>query len=568
MPPASSPSDPLFVLAIVLLCGVGAGALARRVRLPGITGQILAGIVIGHGGLDLFAEESFRGITPVTHFALGLMAVTVGSHLNFGRLRNAGKRLGVLLLLEVLLTPALVVGGLLTLPGVGLPMALLLGAIAVETAPATIISLIRESRARGVFVKTLMAAVALNNMACIVLFELARSSARGMWSGPSGSTLVDDLAAPALQLGGAMVLGGGTALALHVFTTFAGRGSAGATGALSAILLTVGGAAYLNVSPLLACLVLGVVQTNMAPARERQIDRIFGDFEQAIMAVFFTLAGAHIDFRHAALAGAVAVAFFALRACGKFAAVRVAMRLAAATEALRKNLGLALLPQAGLAIGLVLLVSEDPVMRERPEALSLFVAVVLSTVMMNELVGPILARIGIARSGDAGKDRMRLIDFIDEEHIVVDLDASEPRDAIARLTDLLVSTHSLAPSARESFLASVHDREAQLSTCLGGGLAIPHGILPPGAGMIGAMGINRRGLPFSTPDGEPVHCIVLLGTAPDERDRHLQVLAALARVVGTDPARRAALFAADTPAHAYEVLHGGEAEGFNYFLEE
>ncbi|MBC8188777.1 MAG: PTS sugar transporter subunit IIA [Proteobacteria bacterium] len=86
--------------------------------------------------------------------------------------------------------------------------------------------------------------------------------------------------------------------------------------------------------------------------------------------------------------------------------------------------------------------------------------------------------------------------------------------------------------------------------------------------MVGVMALSRIGLGFETPEGLPVHCMVLLGTAPDERERHLQVLAALARTVGTDRAFQDQLFDSQSPAHAYELLHGEESEDFNYFMED
>ena len=114
----------------------------------------------------------------------------------------------------------------------------------------------------------------------------------------------------------------------------------------------------------------------------------------------------------------------------------------------------------------------------------------------------------------------------------------------------------------------MREREAQASTCLGGGLAVPHGILPSGYPMVGAMALSREGLGFETPDGRPVHCMVLLGTSPEERDRHLQVLAALARTIGVDPAFQEQLFNSTSAAHAWEILHGEDSEDFNYFLAE
>ena len=93
-------------------------------------------------------------------------------------------------------------------------------------------------------------------------------------------------------------------------------------------------------------------------------------------------------------------------------------------------------------------------------------------------------------------------------------------------------------------------------------------MLPSGYPMVGVMALSADGLDFATPDGDPVHCMVLLATSPEERDRHLQVLAALARTIGIDPAFQEQLFNATSAAHAWEILHGDDSEDFNYFLED
>ena len=189
-------------------------------------------------------------------------------------------------------------------------------------------------------------------------------------------------------------------------------------------------------------------------------------------------------------------------------------------------------------------------------------------VALNEIIGPILTRMALSRAGEIGRDRLRLIDFLQEEHIVTDFQADSKDSAIEKLVDLMLRTHSVPGIDRPTLLDSVIDRERQASTCLGGGLSVPHGILPEGHAMVGVMAISREGLDFPTPDDRPVHCMVLLGTSPEERDRHLQVLAVLARNVGNDAAFQDQLFNAGSPAHAYEILHGEESEDFNYFLEE
>jgi len=556
-------AGPLLLLAIVLLAGSLFGAVARRAGLPGITGQIIGGVLIGGAGLDLFSKESIAGLEPLTEIALGLIAVTVGAHLHIGRLSNAVRRLFYLLVAESTITPLVVFGACYGLGGASFELALLFGAVSIATAPATIVALVRETRSKGVFVKTLIAAVALNNTACIVVFEVCRALIGSEFSLASDALL--DAEGAVVQLLGPALLGAIAAIALDRVTRLALGPERLATAAVVALVLTSGLATSLGISPMLACLVLGAVQTNITHSRSHLVDSVFDNFEPAILTVFFTLAGMHLSFDHLEHAGILVLLYFVARFGGKLLAADLALRAAQITERVRKNLGLALVPQAGVAVGLVLLIQEDA---RFAEVSGLFAAVVLTVVTVNEIVGPILTRIALTRAGEIGRDRLRLIDFLQEEQILTDFTAPTKEIAISRLVDHLLRTRGLHGVDREELLASVLERESQGSTCLGGGLAVPHGILPEGEAMIGVMALSRDGLDFESPDGRPVHCMVLLGTAPDERDRHLQVLAALARTVGTDRAFQDQLFDSQSPAHAYELLHGEESEDFNYFIED
>jgi Kef-type K+ transport system membrane component KefB/mannitol/fructose-specific phosphotransferase system IIA component len=556
-------AEPLLLLAVVLVAGIFFGALARLVRLPGITGQIVGGVLIGHAGLDLFGEASIAGLEPLTDIALSLIAVTVGAHLHVPRLRNAVRRLSYLLIAESTITPLLVFAGLYGLGGASFELAMLFGAVSIATAPATIVALVRETRSKGVFVKTLVAAVALNNTACIVVFEVCRAAIGSGFSLETSSLF--DTNGALIELAGPVLLGGIAALTLDRVTRLALGPEALATAAVVALVLTSGLATSMGISAMLACLVLGAVQANITHSRSHLVDSVFANFQPAILTVFFMLAGMHLSFEHLERAGILIALYFTTRFAGKMISADLALRAARATERVRQNLGLALIPQAGLAVGLVLLIQEDPRFADTAD---LFAAVVLTVVAINEIVGPILTRMALTRAGEIGRDRLRLIDFLQEEHIVTDFTAPTKEVAISRLVDMLLRTHPLNEVDRESLLSTVIEREEQGSTCLGGGLAVPHGILPEGEAMVGVMALSRDGLGFRTPDGRPVHCMVLLGTAPEERERHLHVLAALARTVGSDRAFQDQLFESKSPAHAYELLHGEESEDFNYFMED
>jgi PTS system fructose-specific IIC component len=558
-------ADPLFTLAIVIASGVAFAWLARGVRLPGITGQILVGVLIGPV-FRLFEPGTIHSLEPLTHFALSLIAVTVGAHLNLKRLRNAGRRLALLFLLEATITPVLVFVSLTALPGMSWEPAALLAAIAVSTAPATIVALVKETRSRGVFVKTLVAAVALNNVACILLFELASALGRYGHYEPGATSLAAALLAPGRQLLWAGVIGGLAAVAMHLLQRFVVKPETISTAGVLVILLTAGLSSHFGISPLLACLFLGFVQSNLTPEREKLVDALFSNFEPAILTIFFTLAGMELDFSLAQAAGLFGAVFFVTRIAGKLLSVRLAMRLAGAPEKVRQYLGMALLPQAGLAIGLVLIAQDDPSLQDRPQMLHLLLAVVLTVVTLNEIVGPILTRIALVRSGDAGRDRRRLLEFLQEQNILTNFRADSIPHAIEKLVGHMASSHRLEVD-RQDLLASALEREAQASTCLGGGLAVPHAMLPPGHGAVGVMALSRTGLGFPTPDDKPVHCIVLLGTSPDQAKLHLQILATLARTIGTDPSMQDRLFGASSPAHAAEILHGEESDEFNVFLE-
>lgn len=563
-----STADPLLILAVVLVAGMGMGWVATQFRLPNVTGQIIAGIVIGPSALAIFEVHAIEELQPLTHFALALIGVTVGAHLNLRRLRNAGRRLFLLMLTEAAITPFVVWFALSVVAELDPVMAILLATLAVSTAPATVVALVRERRARGVFVKTLIAAVAINNVTCIVLFELARNVGRQtliLADGGEALPLTDALVEPIVRLGMAIVLGGGAAAIVQTLTIRVVKRDVLTSVSAISILLTFGVANQLGLSPLLACLALGAVQTNLNPSRDRLADSVFANFEPVVLCVFFTLAGLHLHFDQVGRVGMVAAGFFAARIVGKLLSARVAMALAGATSRVRQNLGPALVPQAGVAVGLVILIQEDAVFGGMQDA---FAAVVLLAVTANEIVGPVLTRAALGRAGEVGRDHPRLVDFLQEENITTRFRAESAEEAIERLVDLLISSHDLRTVDREVLLASVLAREAEVSTCIGGGLAVPHGELPEGSPMLGVMALSSDGLPFDTPDDLPVHCVVLLATPAGERDRHLEVLGTLARTIGTDPTVQQRLYNAKTPAHAYEILHGEETEDFNYFLEE
>lgn len=563
-------TNTFLVLALVLLVGVGSGLLAKRVRLPSVTGQIIAGVLIGPAVLHLIPLEEAESFSPVISFALALMAVDVGSHLSFRRLRHAKRRLVLLVLAEVTITPVLVFLATRLASDVPWYISLLLATIAISTAPATVLALVKETRSEGVFVKTLIAAVALNNLFCILAFDVAHAVAEGAAT-HHAKTFLELLATPVkeLVLSGllACVTGGGLVLA----TRSTVRPDRLAAASLIAIMLTMGLAREFGLSVLLSCLFLGVFLENVTPDKNELGPVVFATFEYAIYAIFFTIAGMELQFEYLSTAGLLAAGVFVARATGKVGSGYISMRLAGATDRIRRYLGLALLPQAGLAVGLMLLVIDNPAFDASDSLKSVrdtFLATVLAVVLLNELIGPVLTRAALSRSGDFGKDRARVLDFLAEDNIFCDLEAEDMESATAMLTERLLQVSKLT-APREDLMAAFLGDDDGVSTCLGEGLALPHTRIAEGDAIQGVMGIFPKGVPADTPDGRPIRLMVVFVTPMDQQDHHLAVLAAFARAIGQDANVRKALYRAHTPAHAYELLHADEAsEEFNHYLGE
>ena len=216
-------------------------------------------------------------------------------------------------------------------------------------------------------------------------------------------------------------------------------------------------------------------------------------------------------------------------------------------------------------MGLILLVQADPRHSGVAEMVS---TVALAALAINQLVGPSGARLALYRAGEVGKDKPRLLDFLDEHHISVDIEGSTKEEVIRSLAAQLYLTKVKPSVSQEEFVKKVLEREKVASTCLSEGLMIPHAVLDEGEDISGILGISSKGLDLGAPDGRPVHAVLLLATPMADRRRHLEVLSAFATAITRDLNLCEQLYHARSAAHAYDVLHAEDAEDINYFLED
>ena len=336
----------------------------------------------------ILSRETVAGMDFVSDVALAFIAFGVGKFFKKEVLREAGGKVVVITLLESLLAGFLV--SLVMFFGfhLDLPFSLLLGAIATATAPASTMMTIDQYHARGPFVNLLLQVVAFDDVVCLLVFSVASTVVSAQ-----GSVRVETVLLPLLYNGGMMLLGAVFALILSRLLAH-GRSTDNRLILAIAMLLGLSGiCTALEVSPLLSCMVFGAVYINLT--HDKVIYRQINAFKPPILSLFFVVSGMNLDVGALAAFGSIGVVYFLVRIVGKYAGAWLGCAATGMDRKSRDYLGLALVPQAGVAIGLAHLGR-----RILPgEYGSLLMTIILASSVLYELIGPGCAKLALFRSG-------------------------------------------------------------------------------------------------------------------------------------------------------------------------
>lgn len=402
----------LFAVGALIISGFFGGLLARRIRFPTISGYIVTGMILSSSVLGIISKEMVGGkLTVITDLALGIIAYLVGGSLNLNRLKELKKSIFWITLFEglgAMLFTFLVVGllspFLLRLNSnffqTYLPMAILLAAISLPTAPAATVAIIREYKAEGPLTQTLLGVVALDDALAIICYALAAGIAGIFVAATKSIHWATVLVNPLIEIFGALFLGLLLGFALIQVVRFARKRQELLILVLGTILLGSGLAKILHLSPLLLNMSVGFMVINRMKYSE-QMFSVISDIEDVIFALFFTLAGAHFDLKVLKVAGILAVLIVIGRCAGKFIGARLGANFAHAGDTVKKYLGFGLLPKAGVTLGLIFIAKDDPQFQAIG---SLMVNAVLGSVIINELIAPPLTKYALFKSGEAKRD--------------------------------------------------------------------------------------------------------------------------------------------------------------------
>lgn len=393
----------IFVVGLMLIFGYFLGKMADKIKLPEITGYIISGLLMGDAVFKVIPVHS--GLSIITDIALALIALTIGGEFYITKLKVMGKEVIVLTVFQILLT-YIAVSVSLFIFKMELPFALLMGAIATATAPAATVAIVQSLRAHGKFIDRLYGIVAMDDAGAVIIFSVTFAIATGMLAphGAAGGHGAFTLIFHAFQeIILSIIIGGIFGFFIHKATKKHTNTNEVLILTLALVLLETALALFFHLSPLLSNMAAGAVLINISP-RNHRIFRILEPLSPPIYALFFIIAGTELNpavlmQKEILLFGAV---FIISRALAKYFGIFFGAKAIKSAHNIRKYLGFCMLPQAGVAIGLVLMIQASPVIQSLTEAqqntITLMVNVVLLAVFFNELTGPPLSKYAIVNA--------------------------------------------------------------------------------------------------------------------------------------------------------------------------
>lgn len=440
----------LLALSIILFAGFIMTRLTNTLNLPKVSGYILAGILIGPCGLNMIPEDLIGHMGFVSDLALAFIAFGVGKFFKKEVIRQTGPRIIVITMFEALMAGFLVTVCAIAFFHLDLDFALILGAIATATAPASTMMTINQYKAKGEFVNVLLQIVALDDVVCLMAFSIVAAVAS---RDVSEAFALSDVMMPIIYNILALGLGFfcGYFLSRLLIPT---RSRDNRLILAIAMLLGISGiCAALDISPLLACMVFGAAYINLT--RDKKLYRQINNFTPPVMSIFFIVSGMNLDLTALQTVGAIGVAYFVIRIIGKYLGTYISCWLTGTSKAIRNYMGLALIPQAGVAIGLAFLGQR----LLPPEKGNLLLTIILSSSVLYEMVGPISAKVALFMSGCITTEKMKQID----EEIVLENQGLLPAEVSADAKSKTES-RTKAESAGKSDIYGKTDSSGRLDT--------------------------------------------------------------------------------------------------------
>lgn len=375
----------ILSLAIIIIAGFLMSRLTKLCRLPNVTGYILAGILIGPYVLNIIPASILPSFSFLTDIAVAFIAFGVGKYINFSVLKSQGKKSLVITIFESLLSGILVFVFMFLIFGLSFQVSLIVSSIACCTAPTSTLMTIRQYRASGKFVDKLVQVIALDNVVGLLIFNIVLAVVQST----NDSLSVWGLLMPILYNLLTIALGIGLGILLKKLFNDKHSMDSRLIMTFAILFALTGVCCILNVSPLLSCMTLGA--TYVTAKGDSEVFKVVGSFTPPILLVFFVVSGMNFDITSLASIGLVGLAYFAIRIIGKIGGTYLGGIVTKQDKQTKTYLGMALIPQAGVSIGLAAIASRVI----STDTATLVSTIILTSGILYELVGPLTAKYAI-----------------------------------------------------------------------------------------------------------------------------------------------------------------------------
>lgn len=385
----------LLALAIAIGLGLLMTRVVKLIKLPDVTGYLIAGLLVGPYFLNVLTPELNTQLSIISDVALGFIAYSIGAEFKLSYLKEIGVKPIVITCFESAGASGLVFLALWAL-GQPMPLCLALGAIAAATAPAATLMVVRQYKANGPVTRMLLPVVAMDDATGLMLYAIMSAIAQALIDPNKTMNVMTLLILPLWQivesLGVGFLLG---LLLVIVLRFFHSRGKKLAL-TIMIVFAAVGisAANMLDLSSLLVCMMVGATMVNLYPQSDvmlEQCDR----FTPPLFLLFFVLSGAHLNLSVLPTVGVAGIAYVVVRACGKVLGATTGSLIERCDKNIVRYLGFTLIPQAGVAIGLARLS-----MTTLPAYADAINAIILSGTLIYELVGPVITKIALTKAGE------------------------------------------------------------------------------------------------------------------------------------------------------------------------
>ncbi|OGI07463.1 MAG: hypothetical protein A2Y40_06205 [Candidatus Margulisbacteria bacterium GWF2_35_9] len=392
----------LEVVGIAILAGFFVSKLIFRIKIPSVAAYVLIGVLLGQSVLNVFHADMINSVGVINDIALGLIAFIIGGELRWTQLKSLGKSIFFIVFFEAFGAFAFVTF-LVQIIFKQWELSLMLGAIASATAPAATVMVIREMRAEGKFTQTLLSVVAIDDGIALLIYSFASAIAKVLIVKTDHFSVHGVLLSAFSEIIFSILIGVVAGYILSfLIKRFSNRKESYIL-TIGTLFVVVGLANHLGYSSLLANLALGVVIVNNLPNFSRRIFSLLDDLTPPIFIAFFVTAGAHLRLDLIPQIWWLAIVYTIARIIGKLLGASLGASLSNADSSIKKYMGFGLISQVGVAIGLALVVSREfyGLGEAGHHFANIIINLLLTTTIFTEIVGPILTRYALIKSGDA-----------------------------------------------------------------------------------------------------------------------------------------------------------------------